>query len=779
SLAGIITVMPPKTRAVFEPLPPHLDVDDIVKGTPSFEFAKSITCNSIDEHPREDLEEFVLLYVVRLGIPLQRHEVHHARDLGRGSNLEMSFGHYLNNMRLLAEQFTSTRYNDRGNDRDPANRLQRLYLKDIDCPNEWRQSLEQLIPPAFFYLNQSPKPFGGPGSKNCQVSQYMSTPQGEPIARAGDLMSSLPVEMQAQNLMCYIGHEGTYTPAHQEMCASLGHNLMVEASDGSFSKGKATRPGSSIWFMTETKDRHLVSEYWMSTLGHDIDLEDHFAQLSAWRGAPFTTYVVEQKPGDLILIPPLAAHQVWNRGTRTMKVAWNRTTIDTLEMALDEALAHARLVCRDEQYKNKAIIFFTLEKYSNLLQHVGDINHPEVRLLQNDFERLFVLYTDILLSESFSKTQPAEKNTEFVKFDGNITCSYCRCNIFNRFLTCPSCIGPEDDTYDICMDCYVFGRSCACISNLNWVEQFRWKDLTSRHETWRQQILAYKRDKNDLKVRVPSLIVARGQLGRKTIAEICQEQLLVRPWVDCSKPKPQELKKAIPNEQDPDSEDSTQARKRRRTSRGKSNSEKSGRCHMCRNAEYPWKMASCDKCKLQYCYGSLFRAFDISPQDAMDRPHWLCPKCQKKCNCTLCRKDPTMNPHEPYNILLGHDTRKIADPRSVESLVNLRVSNRSLLRQFGDDTARRLERLQHDAEQQRDQHLRDNDIHVGFSVSSPMDPSPDYSGLSTNGSPEGIIPVDPALGLDSSFLYLDQGAQEQSDEGGNTCTTSEMGKGVD
>ena len=81
-------------------------------------------------------------------------------------------------------------------------------------------------------------------------------------------MSSLPEEMRAQNLMCYIGHEGTYTPAHREMCASLGQNIMVEASRDENGEKK----GSSVWFMTESKDREVVREYFLSMLGHDIEM---------------------------------------------------------------------------------------------------------------------------------------------------------------------------------------------------------------------------------------------------------------------------------------------------------------------------------------------------------------------------------------------------------------------------------------------------------------------------------------------------------------------------
>ena len=45
--------------------------------------------------------------------------------------------------------------------------------------------------------------------------------------------------------------------------------------------GKPERSGSSLWFMTESKDRHMVSEYWLSILRHDIKVENHFAQLIA------------------------------------------------------------------------------------------------------------------------------------------------------------------------------------------------------------------------------------------------------------------------------------------------------------------------------------------------------------------------------------------------------------------------------------------------------------------------------------------------------------------
>lgn len=654
-------------------------------------------------------------------------------------------GHYLESLPHLARQSTMNNYTNP--------KLQRLYLKDIDCPSEWRDSLETLILPSLFYLNESPKSFNGPGSQRSQLPEWPQTPEGKVIARAGDLMSSLPAEMRAENLMCYIGHEGTYTPAHQEMCASLGHNLMVEASDGSLEDQKDTNPGSSVWFMTETRDRHVVSEYWMSVLGHDIDLENHFAQIKAWAAAPWKTFVVEQRPGDLILVPPLAAHQVWNRGTRTMKVAWNRTTVETLEMALSEALPHARMVCRDEQYKNKAIIYYTLDKYSNLLRHAsqgGD--HPEVMNLWKDFERLFSLYTNILLSESFSRNPPAKTSFEFVKFDGNVTCSYCRCNIFNRFLTCPWCKTSEDDTYDVCMECYILGRSCQCISKLNWAEQFPWKELTDRHETWRRQIIARDKDNKQHKAQYPVLAVARAQLGRKSIADICQEQMSLRPWVDSKRPA--EAKAETPSDTDDDENgdddegDGGRVRKRRKTMRDKRLPAGVGRCHICRGREASWKLATCSSCGLKYCYGILFRAFDIHPQEAMEKSHWVCPKCRKICSCPSCRQNPTMRPHEPRRILMGHNTRKVADPRSTESLVNMSLSNEKWLNLLGADSASRLEKLRQEAQARSHQMLEENSI----MVESLQQASPNNDQEEMFDSHLLDIPIDPALELSDSFL---------------------------
>ena len=715
-----------RPSAAFDPIPPDLDLAALVEETPNFEYVTRVSCDMIEAQGMEAFEKLLLLHVVIGGKPLVIDGFQHrldewtftsqwlkdniglkfenARNLTKQQNLPLSVGHYLNNLSKLTQQWNSTNY------KEPDR--QRIYLKDIDCPPIWHDKLEEHVPPAVFYLNDSTGDIGGPGAPDVVPTQKSAYTKGKGISRAGDLMSSLPPAMRADNLMCYIGHEGTYTPAHREMCASLGQNLMVETSGTVDEEGKPCKPGSSIWFMTETNDRHLVSEYWLSTLGHDIEVEKHFAQINAWKAAPFTTYIVEQKIGDFILIPPLAPHQVWNRGTRTMKVAWNRTTIETLELALHEALPRARMVCRDEQYKNKAMIYFTLQKYSDLLYRVESLKEneadetviteltysPKIRQLQKDFRRLFLLYTEILLSETLAPVSPNEKRGQYLPYDSFVTCSYCRCNIFNRFLTCETCVEPlangEENTYDICMDCFAMGRSCTCISGFRWVEQFPWQELTERHEQWRHQIIDLDGGVNEKSPR--SLQREKKSLGRKTLAQVCQEQLKIRPWNDPKDPKPalttfelnhlKSTRKSIGEDGHP-IPDKTSKKRADRLDPGFVIEHVSG---------YPreaWKCAKCSKCDRSYNYGSMWRMFDIMPQSVMEQLEWECPACQKTCSCGACRKKPNNIPYEPRGTVLGHDTKKVADARSVESLVDFSHSNLHHIKKVGDDDPLESRRL--------------------------------------------------------------------------------------
>lgn len=762
----------PSTRpcAAFEPISPDFDLKALVETTPNFEYAVRIHNEMIEHRGLAEFERLVLIHVILGGKPLvvEGYEtkldswifaiqwlrdncgsnVVDARDLTKQVNVPMSIGHYLKHMSLLTNQWSSTNY------KDPER--QRMYLKDIDCPPIWKERVAQHIPPFLFYLNESTGEYGGMGATDEPDPNGAGTRKGRGIAKAGDLMSSLPPEMRAENLMCYIGHEGTYTPAHREMCASLGHNIMVEASTGVVEDNQKTRPGSSIWFMTESKEREVVSEYWLSRLGHDIEVEKHFAQINAWKNAPFKVYIVDQKPGDFILIPPLAPHQVWNRGTRTMKIAWNRTTVETLEMAMNEALFKARMVCRDEQYKNKAIIYFTLEKYAKLIRQADKHKQDkpaskrvqkaelQVQQLAKDFKRLHAMFTRILIEESFYGDR-LEKKVEIVPFEGVVTCSYCRGNIFNRFLTCPSCVvdlpGGEQDTYDVCLDCYAMGRSCACISKLRWAEQWDWGTLVQKHESWRHLILQHEGQvTNKSPKSLKTELDRRGK--RRTTAQICQTELLKRPFHDIRKPAEST---ARAEEEEIEVDENGKVKKRKVKKKSEKFIRDHARCHVDCYWEPRWKQAKCTKCDKNFCYGLLYRAYDMMPQDILANPEWTCPACLKICSCRHCRAKPGWKRYTPKGTLLGHNTKAVADPRSVESLVDFSNSNIQWIQKADDDydaeDTRRMQRRRReaDAAMSRNVDLAGNDIDEDEVTSQDVE-----GGILRLAEQEGI-PIDPAL----------------------------------
>lgn len=758
-----------RPRASFEPIAPTFDLKELVEKTPNFSYVDRISCQMIEQQGLSNFEKLVTMHVIVGGKPLVidgfedlldpwtftpkwlrdncGEKVENARNLTAKENLPLTLGHYLNNMGLLTNQFFDKpgAYREKGR--------QRVYLKDIDCPAVWWDKLKDHIPANLSYLNDSTGEQGGPGSIPDPTSNVPGRRLGRGIARAGDLMSSLPPDMRAENLQCYVGHEGTYTPAHREMCASLGQNIMVEASNTVSDDGKAEKPGSSIWFMTESKDRHMVSEYFLSVLGHDIEVENHFAQVVAWKKAPFSVYVVEQRPGDFILIPPLAPHQVWNRGTRTMKVAWNRTTVETLEMALNEALPRSRIVCRDEQYKNKAIVYYTLQKYASLLSLAQSqarrmpaeaasrhLYSGKLKQLIKDFKRLFNMYKQIMLSESFNPDDREAIKAENIPYDSNVTCAYCRGNIFNRFLTCGHCkdlLGHtsegEGDPYDVCMDCYAMGRSCACVSGLKWVEQFRWKELITKYEVWRKIILELDGGQNE-KSPLP-LIDERRRLTKKTLAEVCKDQLKRRPFKDVKKP---ESKSDDESDEEIIVGDDGQVKKILKK-KSKAFLKNNLPCHVCCHRHPVWKMAKCTTCERSWCYGSLFRGWDKMPLEIMEDPDWTCPHCLGICFAGACKREGKMQTYEPKGTLLGHDTKKVADARSVEALVDFSVSNLNWLK---DDLpekgteSRRLQRARVEAEQNKGSGAVDDDDDESAAV--------DVTQVEMEYSPSAT-PIDPAL----------------------------------
>ncbi|OBZ75450.1 hypothetical protein A0H81_04353 [Grifola frondosa] len=199
---------------------------------------------------------------------------------------------------------------------------ERYYWKDAECPHEWRDWLS---------------------SADIFPSDLLPHSSNDLLRH---LISSEPVE----SLMCYLGIGDTFTPAHKDLCASSGHNLMCYSE----------KDGSSFWFMTASDDASAAAEYFQKELKSELDWETYVATAQEFADAPFPVYITEQKLGDLVLVPPRSCHQVVNYGGLTIKTSWSRMTIDGLTTALYRELPIYRRVCRPEQYRVKSILYRTL-----------------------------------------------------------------------------------------------------------------------------------------------------------------------------------------------------------------------------------------------------------------------------------------------------------------------------------------------------------------------------------------------------------------------------------
>ena len=392
--------------------------------------------------------------------------------------------------------------------------------------------------------------------------------------------------------------------------------------------------GLAYWFIFSARDRHRVSDYW-NTLGYNVDTEDFFASIEDLKAFSGIVYVVEQRVGDFLIIPPLATHQVYNHGGMTIKAAWNRTTVDTLELAIAETLPAYRFVCRNESYRNKAIVHQSLLDLSRFPPHTL-LSSPAST---DSFMRLFRLYTTLLIDEFipadyFYTLRPT---MEKIPQQFNVICSFCHTDIWNRFLTCRACIqldaDGDPDSYDICMECFARGRSCRDITGLEWVQQEKWSDLMLLWERCRgiYQFLGGE-DIDDFNTETTI------KLPRKTLASVCVEELFRRPSPRSNVPLPPE-----------------------------------GLCHTCKVRHPTWKMVFCTKegCHRAYCFGNLFRQFDEDPFDILAKTEgYTCPVCRGICNCGACRKRKDQIGYEPKLKIGGTNAKYVADVRSVESLVS-------------------------------------------------------------------------------------------------------------
>ncbi|KAF9274482.1 hypothetical protein BGZ68_000640 [Mortierella alpina] len=267
--------------------------------------------------------------------------------------------------------------------RNPSDDESLLYGKDLSCPEKWRETImEKILPPVVSYR--------GPNDlSEVRLKAHLNV---KSLMRSELIMSSLTpqiidalcLEKAADNLMLYIGKEGTRTPLQYDHCGTIGHNLLLHSDSGAY----------AIWFMIAAEDK-TKAELLFKKLNHPLDRENHFAPLDQLAKADFPLHMIEQRVGDLILIPSLGYHQ----GNTTIKAAWNRLTSQCLSVALNTVLPVYKRMNNPEAYRTKSIISAALEKWTVLLESKSG-NLPVSKMaFCRSFAQLLTLFQGIVYED--------------------------------------------------------------------------------------------------------------------------------------------------------------------------------------------------------------------------------------------------------------------------------------------------------------------------------------------------------------------------------------------
>ncbi|CAG8461784.1 10268_t:CDS:10 [Diversispora eburnea] len=306
-----------------------------------------------------------------------------------------------------------------------------LYGKDIICPKPWKDYVANFLPSYFKYNGNN------------------------------DLMSNLAPELRADNLMIYLGFEGTKTPLHKDMCASFGHNLMVYADEDTW----------STWYMVGREDKEKIAAL-VREADQNIDLENYYVQPSQLAQAGFTVYRTKQRIGDFVLVPSECCHEVLNEGGCSIKVSWNRVTPYSVALAMVGSLPSYHSVLRPEAYQIKRVVHESITKWYDALarstsrtkldcEFATKMEAPG-RDLPAEFKLLINVYRTFLEQEWVASSKWDESIRIPKTFDNkmHLSCDFCHCDIWNRHLHCYKCVTEIGPAYDICLNCYHNGRGC-------------------------------------------------------------------------------------------------------------------------------------------------------------------------------------------------------------------------------------------------------------------------------------------------------------------------------
>ncbi|KAE8348848.1 hypothetical protein BDV28DRAFT_75490 [Aspergillus coremiiformis] len=396
-----------------------------------------------------------------------------------------------------------------------------LYAKDLQCPVEWAKALKTVLPS---YL--------------MQLGSF-------------DLFRMLPKEIAPEVLMAYVGTQMSLSGLHRCFSGTVALNLMIE-SEGS-------RYGS-LCFGTDQSSQTKYDVF-MEGLGKSSHTDWAYISIAQMKSADFPIYVTHQEPGDLVIFPSTTAHQIWNVSSMVTKVVWNIMHASSITSFFDYVQPVYQKQCHADTGRVPLIPIHALRN--------SHLNSEEAKILVDMLQRL-VDDESIGCNSSVS--------VKLIDTQGAVVeCNFCGLTIWNRHLHCEQC-----GDFDLCLTCYVSGRSCKHVGDYTWAELFRSEYCYDLIKATREKF---------------------GGVLSSEIRQTKQKTLGALALV------------------------ASDARRH--------SSERL--CHLCRDSHPVWKGITCSQCPAFFCYRGLYRHFDIDLLPLLrNEDLWVCPKCSQICNCRCC-----------------------------------------------------------------------------------------------------------------------------------------------
>ncbi|KAL4906262.1 hypothetical protein BDW74DRAFT_167386 [Aspergillus multicolor] len=360
-----------------------------------------------------------------------------------------------------------------------------------------------------------------------------------------DLFRVLPKETAPEVLLAYVGTRMSFSGFHRCFSATVVLNLIIE------SEGIGPE---SICFGADTNSQEKYDAF-IDGLGKSAHTDWANVSISKLRSADFPIYVTDQGPGDLVVFPAVTAHQVWNISSMVTKVVWNIMHSTSVASFFDYVQPAYHKQCHADTSRVPLVPMYALQ--------TGVCGREEELLL-----------LDIFHQQVSGETVGSEAYT--VDTQGAVVeCNFCGLTIWNRHLHCEEC-----RDFDLCLTCFVWGRSCKHVADYTWAE-----------------ILPLERCRKIIMAARNRLGVEAAQTSRpsKSLGAVAAVAMGAR----------QQLAERL--------------------------------CHLCRDSHPSWKGTICNQCSAFFCFRGLHRHFGAELISLLgDGENWTCPKCEQICNCRCC-----------------------------------------------------------------------------------------------------------------------------------------------